>query len=306
MTESINLCARAKINLYLDILSRRENGYHNILSVMQTLALCDTVTLTRLSAGAGIHVETDVAELPTDRRNLAYRAAERFAPLLGRIPDVAIRIEKRIPMAAGLGGGSADAAAVLRGLNRLYETNAPLSTLCEIGAGLGADIPFCTVGGAMIAEGIGEILTPCRGLSDRLWITVACGGEGISTPEAYGALDRMYGDFKTPRTGGARFESLCRALERDDLPVVGANMYNIFEEAVLPTHSVAPLLLACLKQSGSVAAMMSGSGPSVFGLFADEVSAYAAAQRIEREAGIPAYVTRPAPAFENETPERMI
>ena len=305
-TKTITLSARAKINLYLDILSRRENGYHNILSIMQTLALCDTVTLTRLPDGAGIRVETDVAGLPTDRRNLAYRAAERFEPLLGRIPDVAIRIEKRIPMAAGLGGGSADAAAVLRGLNLLYETNTPLPALCSIGAGLGADIPFCTVGGAMVAEGIGEILTPCKGLPEHVWITVACGGEGISTPEAYGALDRIYSDFQMPRTGGGRFTSLHQALEREDLPAIGMHMYNIFEEAVLPTHSVAARLLACLRRNGSEAAMMSGSGPSVFGLFSNEASARGAAAQIEREFGIPAHVTRPAPAFENETTERII
>ena len=157
MELSITLSAYAKINLYLDILSRRENGYHNRQSIMQAVDLCDTVTMTRLADGEGIRVESSLADLPTDRRNLAYRAAERFSTLLGRIPDVAIRIEKRIPMAAGLGGGSADAAAVLRGLNRLYGTDAPVSRLCEIGAGLGADIPFCIVGGAMIAEGIGEI-----------------------------------------------------------------------------------------------------------------------------------------------------
>ena len=295
---SITLFARAKINLYLDILSRRENGYHNILSIMQTVDLCDTVTLTRLPIGSGIRVESDAAGLPTDRRNLAYRAAELFAELSGGIPDVSIRIEKRIPMAAGLGGGSADAAAVLRGLNRLMEVNAPIERLCAMGARLGADIPFCTVGGAMIAEGIGEVLTPCRGLPESQWLTVACGGEGVSTPEAYGALDKRYDDFKNPRAATARFHSLRMALDREDIPAAGAGMYNIFEEAVLPTHTTAPRLLEQMRRSGATAAMMSGSGPSVFGLFDTEEAARGAAEKIRSELGIPAFVTRPTQAFD--------
>ena len=298
LTSSITLAARAKINLYLDILSRRENGYHNILSIMQTLDLCDTVTLTRLPTGSGIRVETDAAGLPTDRRNLAYRAAELFAALSGNIPDVAIRIEKRISMAAGLGGGSADAAAVLRGLNLLMMVNATTEQICALGARLGADIPFCTVGGAMVAEGIGERLTPCRGLPSSQWITVACGGEGISTPEAYGALDRMYDGFSSPRTAGGRFDSLRQALDRGDIPAVGAHMYNIFEQVVLPNHTVAPRLIEQMRESGAIAAMMSGSGPSVFGLFEPEAAAHASAERIEAELGIPAFVTRPTEAFE--------
>ena len=294
MEKTLTLPARAKINIYLDILSRRENGYHNIQSIMQTIDLCDTVTLTRLPAGSGICVETDVHGLPTDRSNLAWRAAERFAPLLGAIPDVKIRIEKRIPMAAGLGGGSADAAAVLRGLNRLFDIHAPIEELCRIGAGFGADIPFCTVGGAMQVEGIGEILTPCKGLSERVWLLVACGGEGISTPAAYGALDRMYDNFVAPHQSEGRFDALRQALERDDLPAIGSHMYNIFEQAVLPTHSTAPRLIGEMRQRGALAAMMSGSGPSVFGLFEEESVAREAAAGIERELGIAVHVTHPA------------
>lgn len=290
---TVRLPARAKINLYLDILSRRENGYHNILSVMQSVDLCDTVTLTRLPAGSGIHVETDVEGLPTDRRNLAYRAAEKFSAILGQIPDVRIAIEKRIPMAAGLAGGSADAAAVLRGLNLLYDTRAPREKLCELGATMGADIPFCVVGGAFVAEGIGEILTPCQALSTDQWLVIACGGEGVSTPDAYRALDEAHGDFAIPREGGARFAALRSALDTGDIAGVRDHMYNIFEEVVLPSHSTAPRLIAAMKESSAQAAMMSGSGPSVFGLFADEMTATQAATHIRNTLGIPAFVTRP-------------
>lgn len=299
MTEqALTLPARAKINLYLDILSRRENGYHNILSIMQSVGLSDTVTLTRLPGGSGIHVETDVPGLPCDRRNLAYRAAEKFAAILGQEPDVRIGIEKHIPMSAGLAGGSADAAAVLRGLDRLFGTNASREALCRLGATLGADIPFCVVGGAFVTEGIGEILTPCWGLAEDAWLVIACGGEGVSTPDAYHALDEKYDNFATPREGGERFAALRRALEAGEIAGVRENMYNIFEEIVLPTHSMAGRLIETMRASGARTAMMSGSGPSVFGLFAARETADRAAAQIQASFGIEAHVTHPTP--ENE------
>ena len=293
MPETIILSAHAKINLFLDILSRRDNGYHNIHSLMQSVTLCDTVTLTRLPEGEGIIVETNIPSLPCDRRNLAYRAAERFAPLIGRTPDVGIRIEKRIPMSAGLAGGSADAAAVLRGLNLLYGTHADTETLCGIGASLGADIPFCIMGGSMLAEGIGERLTPCRGLEREMWLVIACGGEGVSTPEAYHALDERYADFTEPRPISPRFALLQKALEEGAYARFDEGMYNIFEEVILPTHPIVTKLLTSLRDSGALAAMMSGSGPSVFGLFVSEEDARAAADAITQKHGIPAYITRP-------------
>lgn len=297
---SVTLSARAKINLYLDILSRRENGYHNILSIMQSVALCDTVTLTARPKGSGILVETDIPDLPTDRRNLAYRAAEKFAEVLGYTPDVLIQITKRIPMSAGLAGGSADAAAVLRGLDLLCQTNLPQEQLCELGAALGADIPFCIAGGAMVTEGIGEILTPCDGLPESQWLVIACGGEGVSTPDAYRALDGTHGNFAAPHAPDPRFASLKTALSAGDTAAVGANMYNIFEEIVLPTHSVAAKLIDSMQASGASRAMMSGSGPSVFGLFATKEMAEEAAARIQHVLGIRAYVTHPAPQPNNE------
>ena len=293
MPDTITLSAHAKINLFLDILSRRENGYHNIHSLMQSVTLCDTVTLTRLPEGEGIVVKTDIPSLPCDRRNLAYRAAERFAPLIGRTPDVSIHIEKRIPMSAGLAGGSADAAAVLRGLNLLYGTHADTETLCGIGASLGADIPFCIMGGSMLAEGIGERLTPCRGLAQTMWLVIACGGEGVSTPEAYRALDERYADFAEPRPVSHRFALLQRALEEEAYERFGEGMYNIFEEVILPARPIVTKLLTSLREDGALAAMMSGSGPSVFGVFVSEESARAAADAITRKHGIPAHVTRP-------------
>ena len=296
---TVTLSARAKINLYLDILSRRENGYHNILSIMQSVALCDTVTLTALPAGEGIHVETDIPELPTDRRNLAYRAAEKFTRVLGYTPDVHIAIAKRIPMSAGLAGGSSDAAAVLCGLNLLCHTGLSQDELCELGATLGADIPFCIAGGAMVTEGIGEILTPCDGLPETQWLVIACGGEGVSTPDAYRALDEKHGNFAAVHESDPRFTSLKAALSAGDTEKAGANMYNVFEEIVLPTHSVAAQLIDRMQASGASRAMMSGSGPSVFGLFATKEMAEAAAAYIDRTLGIRAHVTHPAPRQNN-------
>jgi len=293
--QQITLSAWAKINLYLDILSRRENGYHNIVSVMQSVGLFDTVTLTRLPQGSGIRLETNVPGLPCDRRNLAYRAAEKFAAILKAEPDVHITVEKTIPMSAGLAGGSADAAAVIRGLNQLYGMEASREELCRLGATLGADIPFCIVGGAFITEGIGDVLTPCRALSEEQWLVIACGGEGVSTPDAYRALDDLHDYFRTPRKKGAKFAALQSALEAGELGGVRENMYNIFEEVVLPTHTVAGKLIDSLKSSGAQAAMMSGSGPSVFGLFATEQQAKAASECIAHTYGIRAFVTRPVP-----------
>ena len=232
--------------------------------------------------------------------NLCMKAARAFFRAYGTEGGCSIRLEKKLPREAGLGGGSADAAAVLRALNRLCGEPFSTEELCAIGAKIGADVPFCVKGqGAALAEGIGEILTPCRGLSERFFVTVACGGEGVSTPEAYGALDSMYGNFAKPRAVGAHFAPLHAALATDDLRKIGTHMFNIFEQAVLPTHSVAPRLLTAMRESGSVAAMMSGSGPSVFGLFAEEAMARTAAERIGNDLGIRAFVTRPVNCYDD-------
>ena len=303
------LTAPAKINLFLDITARRPDGYHEISGVMQSISLCDTVTL-EVTEPTGMYVcslgaHTAGAEtitltctnpdLPADSRNLAWRAAEAFFAAAGRgCKNLFIHIEKRIPAAAGMAGGSTDAAAVLTGLNELY--NYPLTTdaLCEVGLKLGADVPFCIKGGAQITEGIGEVLTPITPMP-ACELVVACGGEGVSTPAAYKALDTLYGNFDpaayTPHTEGLK--ALKTALWQGDLTVLCGSVFNLFESVVLPERPVARGIKETLLSAGASTAMMSGSGPSVFGIFPKgDGSAQRAKEMLEAQ-GIPAWVCEP-------------
>ncbi len=278
--------AHAKINLYLDVFPPREDGYHNIKSIMHTVSLADTVTVDTDSNGIVLTC-TDTS-LPTDSKNLAYRAAELFFRETGISGGARIHIEKNIPIAGGLAGGSADAAAVLRALNTAFGTHIDINSLAAMGAQLGADIPFCTIGGCALCTGVGEIMTPMPPLPETVCV-IANGGEGVSTPAAYRRLDEMYGDKLAEDMGN--IENVVEALQNGDKNAVTANAFNIFESAVLPTHSVAARLKEIIKDHGAMLSMMSGSGPSVFGLFGDEASAALAAERI-KEFGAAAHMCR--------------
>ena len=302
--------APAKINLALDITGRRSDGYHTIAGVMQAVSLCDTVTVEVTEPVDGMYLCTmgprpGMAEeillsctnpaLPTDRGNLAWRAAEAFFSATGRgCRRLTVHIEKRIPAAAGLAGGSTDAAAVLVALNRLFGEPLTQAALCEVGVRLGADVPFCLVGGAQITEGVGEILTPVAAMPDCR-LVIACGGEGVSTPAAYRALDDLYGGFRpdayTPRT--TELEYLKVSLGQANLPAVCDHLFNIFESVVLPERPVARQIKELLLAEGAIAALMSGSGPSVFGVFpAGDERAQMACDKL-REQGITAVVCAP-------------
>lgn len=295
---SMTLAAPAKINLFLDITGRRADGYHTLTGIMQSVSLADQVTLALSPAETdSICLTCSDPALPTDRRNLAYRAAELFlseAHAVGALPpvSVSIHIDKHIPYPAGLAGGSADAAAVLRGLDRLAGQPVPPQQLESLGARLGADVPFCVRGGTCITEGVGDLLTPCPALPD-CDILVACAGEGVSTPEAYRALDAAWGAFApgayTPHTTLLRDQ--LDALASGSLSGIGASAFNLFESVVLPRHSQAGGLLARLADAGAVCARMSGSGPSVFGLFPSG-TARPVCDALLRE-HIPAWVCRP-------------
>ena len=303
------LTAPAKINLFLDITARRPDGYHEISGVMQAVSLCDTVTLEvteptgmyLCSMGAHktgaetITLTCSNPDIPTDSRNLAWRAAEAFFAATGRgCKNLLIHIEKRIPAAAGMAGGSTNAAAVLVGLNRLFDTPLTTEQLCRVGLTLGADVPFCIAGGAMITEGIGELLIPITAMPP-CELVVACGGEGVSTPAAYKALDALYGNFDpaayTPRT--AELKSLKSALWQGDLTALCGSMFNLFETVVLPDRPVARQIKETLLEAGAAAAMMSGSGPSVFGVFPRGDGAAQRARDALAAQGIPAWVCEP-------------
>ena len=286
--------AYAKINLCLDVTSRRENGYHEIDGVMQSVTLCDMLeigyeageeTVVRLTAEGN-------PDMPTDGRNLAVRAAERLLEHVGVDGTVEIKLQKRIPMAGGLAGGSTDAAAVFRGLNRLLPKPLTVSELCEFGCRLGADVPFCIVGGAMRTQGIGEVLTPVPSMPD-CHLVIAKRGEGVSTPWAYGKLDALYSNFDPTATRpDAQLPRLLSALDSQDLEEICAASYNIFEPVVSELQKDVSLIRGEMLAKGALLSRMSGSGPSVFGVFSSEDQAEGACASL-REMGADAYVCRP-------------
>ncbi len=287
---SINKRAYAKINLHLDMVSKRSDGYHEVRTVMQSVSLFDDVNIS-VSEGEGIELFCNIEGVPLDAKNLAWRAAELLLNKYGQKKRVSIRIDKRIPMAGGLAGGSADAAAVLLGLNQLLGSEVSRDELLLMGGALGADVPFCMEGGTRFADGRGDILHPFPPLCD-CYIVVSQGGEGASTPWAYGELDRKYGDFADGAYSPKDLEPLRDALGAEDLGGISAELYNIFESVVIPQRPVAAAIKQAMLDSGARGAMMSGSGTSVFGLFDNEERAAFAVSKIE-ELGYAAHLCRP-------------
>lgn len=282
--------ANAKINTYLDVISRRKDGYHNIVSIMQTISLCDLVSIDfRPSIHTSIRLEASGNDLmPTDCRNLAWRAAEKLLQRLQRSGEVHIIVEKHIPMAAGLAGGSADAAAVLRGLNALCGSPLKREELCMLGATLGADVPFCICGGSARVTGVGEHMEEIVPMPQGI-LLVACRGEGVSTPWAYGELDRKYQDFRESRATDKRPAFIESAWRSGDLAGSCTHFFNLFEEVVPNVQKDVGEIKRVMEHEGAIRAMMSGSGPSVFGVFSNMDQANDACMRL-REMGATAYV----------------
>ncbi len=269
--------AYAKINLHLDVTSRMENGFHSVTTVMQTVSLCDTLTLS-LRDDREIFISCDKSFVPTGEKNIAWRAADKLLRAAGLDIGVSIHIEKKIPMAAGLAGGSADAAAVLRGLNELCGEPLTLDELCILAGELGSDVPFCVVGGTALATGRGDVLCPFPALPSCT-LLVACGGEGVSTPEAYGMLDERFNRFEN--YSARSLDALEKAIALKDIPAIAASTFNIFEEPILTVRPTARRIKDTMLDCGALGAMMSGSGPSVFGIFEKLEDARAAREQIK-------------------------
>lgn len=266
--------AYAKVNLTLDVLGRREDGYHDLCSVMQEISLHDDVLL-ELGTGEEWKLYCNALDVPCDETNLAWKAARVFFDRVGREPNgLTVRITKRIPSQAGLGGGSSDAAAVLRLLNEHYGTPLSVSELCALGAQVGSDVPFCVLGGTALAEGRGERLKKLPA-APKLYFAVCKPDAAFSTPKLYAKLDEIT-VTERPDT-----EGMCEALRSGDKARIGEGLCNVFEQAVsgsFPALSeIKSVLLAC----GALGAQMTGSGSAVFGIFADECSAKKACKALD-------------------------
>ena len=273
--------AHAKLNLTLDILRRRSDGYHDLRMVMQSIELHDDV---RLTIGDCDGIVCRCGDLPGDETNLAYRAADEFFRRTGKSADVCIDIKKRIPVAAGMAGGSADAAAVLRALRTMLCPEMPDSELEALGAVIGSDVPYCIRGGTALAEGRGERLRSLRAAPQ--FHTVLCKPDfSISTPELFSRVDVSALRIR-PDTGG-----MLAAIERHDASGVLMRVKNVFEEVLAPEQGEVLRIKERLVSLGAEAAAMTGSGPTVFGLFRDEhraAQAYLALRTAYRQT----YLTR--------------
>ena len=259
--------AFAKLNLSLDVLGKRPDGYHDMKMVMQSITLSDDITVVD-NDGQGIRVSSNVGFLPTNEKNLAVAAALRFYESLGKeARSVDLSLEKSIPVCAGMAGGSSDAAAVLRALNEMEGRPYDVMELAKVGEKVGSDVPYCVLGTTALAEGRGEVLTTLPSLP-KCWVVVCKPDFPVSTPELFGKIDRCKVRCR-PDTDG-----MIRALEQGDLEGVARRMYNVFED-VLPERQRSRVwdIKNTLIQCGALGANMSGTGPTAFGLFEDETAA---------------------------------
>ena len=268
--EPLTLYAPAKVNLTLTVGDRRPDGYHDVSTVMQAVGLYDTLILTHV--GAGLTLTCTDPAVPSDATNLVLRAAGRFFKETKLpVPDLHLHLRKRIPSQAGLGGGSSDAASTLLALRTLYAPSLPDVQLEHMAAALGSDVPFFIRGGTALARGRGEHLTPMPRLRDG-WFVIVKPPEGFSTPAMYRRLDDLPPEPPRP-------DAMPAALAAGDIRAVAAALYNSFEHAV-PQDSAVWDIESALRAHGALAALLSGSGSAVFGLFAREDTARAAAETL--------------------------
>ncbi len=257
---SIDLKSRAKINLSIDVLGKRDDGYHIVEMIMQTIDLYDNLKITKIEDDF-IKIKSDSEDIPLNQDNIVYKAADILKKRFNIKDGVEISIQKNIPVAAGMAGGSSNAAAVLVGLNKVWNLGLSESELKEIGLQLGADVPFCITGGSALAQGIGEELTNIHGLSEGVNILVCKPDIFVSTKEVYQSLD-MNKVQKRPEN-----QKLIESLKNDDIKYVSENMVNVLEEVTASKYKEIKQIEATMMKNKALGSMMSGSGPTVFGLF---------------------------------------
>ena len=272
MNDTVTLKALAKINLGLDVVGRRENGYHDVRMVMQTIYLYDNVTMEKTEE-AGIQLTCNLFYLPVDETNIAYKAAKLLIDEFNIKDGVRIVLDKHIPVAAGLAGGSANAAAVLVGMNRLFSLGLTQEDLMKRGVSLGADVPYCVMRGTVLAEGIGEILSPLPPLP-KCTILIAKPGINVSTKTVYEKLDSQ------EITEHPDIDGILEGLDKQELHKVADCMGNVLETVTIGDYPVIEEIKDVMKENGALNAMMSGSGPTVFGIFDDRAKAQQAQQKI--------------------------
>ena len=266
--------AYAKINIGLDVLRRRADGYHEVKMIMQTVDIYDELVLERRKQ-PGIELRMDNSELPSGGDNLICRAADLLFREKEITGGVNISLTKRIPISAGMAGGSADAAAALRGVNELFDLGYSLKELQALGVGLGADIPYCLAGGTMLSEGIGEILTPLPA-PPAAHLVIAKPDINVSTAFVYGNLhaDRL--------AWHPDIDGMIAALQKGDLDGITGRLGNVLETVTVKAHPVIEQIKELLRKQGAENALMSGSGPTVFGIFKEKETAARAAEAVER------------------------
>ena len=272
--------AYAKINLTLDVTGKLPDGYHTIESVMQSVSLCDDVEIEKNDTGK-VTTETNIPYLPVNEKNTVWKAANSFFKHTGIKDGIHIKVMKNIPDRAGMGGGSADAAAVLHGMNRIYGEMLSEQKLCEIGEEVGADVPFCVAGGTCLCAGKGEQLQPVPPMPDCV-LVICKPSVGMSTLRAYAMIDQYpIAQPKTPQ--------MLAALETRDIDKIAGAIANRFDEVM---HiSEVGMIKSIMKRSGAVGALMTGSGSAVYGIFKDKKRAFACMEKLKKQGRV--YITRP-------------
>ena len=275
MIKTISLDCPAKVNLSLDVVEKRPDGYHNLKTVMHTVNLCDKLTLTlEDSSKVQIAMQSQSTNIPLTEDNLCVKAAKAFLDATNNAAKLTIDLKKIIPVGAGLGGGSSDAAGTLVGLNKLFGEPLSADKLCEIAATLGADVPFFIQGGCTLATGIGEILTPLPKLNDAFFV-IAKPDYGISTPYVYKNLV-LDESTKHPNT-----KAVIDAIAKNDVFALGKEAMNVLESVVEKEHPEIPQYKNIMKNMGAAYSLMSGSGSSVFGVFDDLTLAQKCAEKLK-------------------------
>ena len=273
---SITLKSRAKINLSIDVLGKRQDGYHLVEMIMQTIDLYDLIENNEKDNDQ-ITIKSTSDEIPLDCNNLVYKAANLIKKTFNINKGVEIHIKKNIPVAAGMAGGSSNAAAVLVGLNKLWNLNLSNQQLEKIGLKLGADVPFCINGGAVLASGIGEELTPIKGLTKDVCILVCKPDLFVSTKEVYECIDSKDID-KRPNN-----KFLIECLKNEDTRQLAENMFNVLEGVTMDKHPVIQQIKDIMTNNRALGAMMSGSGPTVFGLYENREDAVKCKAILEKQ-----------------------